>query len=416
MKMKINKSNIDKLEPREKPYEMGDTSLAGFLVRIQPSGSKSYYYSYTALDGARKRICIGKTSKLSPAQARNQAKSAAGKVAAGIDIQKQKKTARSEAKKKALSTPRNFMGHQYNEWARHNRKSGEENIYRITSQFDWLMDTPMGEITPSDIDTYRSKRLGEGKLPVTINRNVSALKGMISKAVEWDILEHHPLAKVRPLKEEQNLRVRYLNKEEEVDLRSAAASRDQKLKARNQSHNEWRSKRGYNLVPSLADRTYADYLTPMILLAINTGLRRGELLNLNWSHIDPIANTLTVAASNAKSGKARHIPLNKEAIEVLNAWKQGQESGYVFPGQDGKPMTDIKGPWSRLLKKADIKNFRFHDLRHHFASRLVMADVSLNVVRELLGHSTIAMTLRYAHLAPEHHRAAVEKLNQPTET
>lgn len=114
---------------------------------------------------------------------------------------------------------------------------------------------------------------------------------------------------------------------------------------------------------------------------------------------------LTVRCENAKSGKQRHIPLNAEALAVMKQWQsQAGDSGRIF-GVKG-----VKSAWQKLLAAANIENFRFHDLRHHFASRLVMAGVDLNTVRELLGHADLVMTLRYAHLAPEHLASAVEKL------
>jgi len=99
-------------------------------------------------------------------------------------------------------------------------------------------------------------------------------------------------------------------------------------------------------------------------------------------------------------------------VKVLRAWRpvNVKNEALVFPGADGGPLVDIKTAWSELLAAAEIENFRFHDCRHDYASRLVMAGVDLNTVRELLGHADIKMTLRYAHLAPEHKSAAVAKL------
>jgi integrase len=148
-----------------------------------------------------------------------------------------------------------------------------------------------------------------------------------------------------------------------------------------------------------------DHLSPVVLLAMNTGMRRGELLSLEWSDLDLGAKIITVQARKAKSGKQRHIPLNAEALRVVTKWRdQCDGVGQVFEPQD------VKKGWGALLTTAKITGFRFHDLRHHFASKLVMAGVDLNTVRELLGHSDITMTLRYAHLGPEHLAAAVEKL------
>jgi integrase len=141
-------------------------------------------------------------------------------------------------------------------------------------------------------------------------------------------------------------------------------------------------------------------------------MRRGELFNLKWEDVNFAGKILTVVGETAKSGKTRHIPMNEEALSVLRKWhEQQKESELVFPSNGGGRLDNISSSWERLIDSAQIKNFRFHDLRHDFASKLVMAGVDLNTVRELLGHSDIKMTLRYAHLAPEKLAAAVAKLN-----
>lgn len=139
---------------------------------------------------------------------------------------------------------------------------------------------------------------------------------------------------------------------------------------------------------------------------MNTGLRRGELLSLLWTDIDLEGKLLTVRGVTAKSGDTRHIPLNDEALTALKDWRLDSSEGErVFP-----VATSFKTAWGALLKRAEVTGFRWHDLRHHFASRLVQAGVSLNTVRELLGHGSLTMTLRYAHLAPNQTRDAVSRL------
>ena len=125
------------------------------------------------------------------------------------------------------------------------------------------------------------------------------------------------------------------------------------------------------------------------------------------------APIVTVQAAYAKSGHTRHIPLNKIAKSALSAWRAQQEktSGFVFAGPDGERIKSVKTAWNRVLKETQIPDFRWHDLRHHFASKLAMAGVDLNTSRELLGHASIDMTLRYAHLAPEYKAAAVALLD-----
>lgn len=138
---------------------------------------------------------------------------------------------------------------------------------------------------------------------------------------------------------------------------------------------------------------------------------------------------MTVQGPTAKSSTTRHIPLNTEAAVTLRDWRtdlrelqrrakrvrktKRSHEQLVFPGKNGAPLTHVRRAWESVLRSARIARFRLHDLRHTFASNLVMAGVDLNTVRELMGHSDISMTLRYAHLAPEHKAAAVAKLLNP---
>jgi integrase len=223
--------------------------------------------------------------------------------------------------------------------------------------------------------------------------------------VEWKLLEANPLLGLRNKTVASRKVVRYLSEDEEARLRSTLMHRDAYLVAARESANLWRAERNRPLYPAIPRGGYGDHLTPIVLLATNTGLRRNELLSLDWADVDLVGRMLTVRAATAKSGKERHVPLNAEALAVLTQWgDQRGRAGAVFG------VRDVKTAWGNVLEAAEVENFRFHDLRHHFASRLVRAGVDLNTVRELLGHADLKMTLRYAHLAPEHLAAAVEKL------
>jgi integrase len=239
---------------------------------------------------------------------------------------------------------------------------------------------------------------------------MTALKAMLAKAVEWDLLEAHPLTKIKPLKVDKHSRTRYLKPAEETALREALDTRDRKLKQERASANAWRRQRGYTVRPEFAG--FADHMKPMVLVSINTGIRRGELFQLRWADVDLKQRVLTVRGTTAKAAITRHVPLNQEAVDVLTTWKGRDANPLVFPGRDGEPFNNVKKAWAGVLNAAKVKAFRWHDLRHSFASKLVMAGVDLNTVRELLGHSDLKMTLRYAHLAPEHKADAVAKLVQ----
>jgi len=162
-------------------------------------------------------------------------------------------------------------------------------------------------------------------------------------------------------------------------------------------------------LPLLAIRTeeYTDHIRPIVLLALNTGLRRGEIFHLRWGDINLNTKWLTVAGKTSKNNQTRQIPLNIEAMHVLECWRQ--QCGTVA-GIADKPPTTITTVWRSVSARAGLEDFHFHDLRHHFASRLVQSGVDLNSVRELLGHAEITMALRYAHLAPGGLALAVEKI------
>ena len=136
---------------------------------------------------------------------------------------------------------------------------------------------------------------------------------------------------------------------------------------------------------------------------------------MTWENIDFDAKTIYISQDSSKSGKQLIIPMNNKTYETLKAWKEQNKAsaGLVFKNpHTGKKFDNCNKAWASLLEAADITNFRWHDMRHDFASRLVMAGIDLNTVRELLGHSDIRMTLRYAHLAPTKTKSAVDILDK----
>lgn len=401
MQAAISNVLIGKLTPKEKPYDVRDNKLTGFLIRVNVSGKMLYMCEY---DRA-KRITIGKVGILTPAQARDKAQEILGDYTKGLDPKNLKKS------QKALSFSQ-FVQNEYSPWFKANHKSHKslDNLKHFTNAFG---DKKLTEFNSFIIDKWRTKRLEQNRTPATVNRNLATLKAAFAKAHEWGFVDNHPLKQLKLTRVDAISKVQYLTKEEENKLRTILDLREEKLRAARTNANKWRRQRNQPEFPDLTNLPFADYLKPMVLISINTGLRRGELLSLTWENINLANAILTVASESAKSGKARHVPLNKEALETFKLWDQQCKikSGLVFPGKSGKQLTDIKKSWMTVLKKAQIENFRWHDMRHHFASRLVMASVDLNTVRELLGHSDIKMTLRYAHLAPEHKADAVAKLD-----
>jgi integrase len=155
-------------------------------------------------------------------------------------------------------------------------------------------------------------------------------------------------------------------------LRTALTDRVQRNREARARFNAWRVERGYKPVPDFAG-PYTDHLQPMVLLALHTGLRRGELLALCWRDVDLPETMLTVRGSDAKTGKTRYVPLNSEAANVLRAWRpeEADQGALVFPGHDGRRMKTITTAWRAVAKEAKLTGFNFHDLRHHAGSRLM---------------------------------------------
>ena len=412
MQKKLTTTNIKHLEAKEKAYEVVDSRLRGFLLRIQPTGRKTFYFSYRPSDGLRKRIKVGVLGQITVANARDIAERFAADVTKGVDVQITKKTNKKEAIEQREKTLRRFIENYYKPWVLANRKSGQETLNRTIRNFGEYLDYPLEQISVLLIEKWRTAKLEAGLQPVTVNRSVAGLRAKLSKAVEWDIIEEHPLLKLKPLRVDRSPKVRYLTATEEEKLQAALTTRNSNLKEERKRGNEFRKKRGYPLYPNLSQYRFADRLTPMILLSLKTGMRKGEVFDLNWSDIDFQQKTVTVRGENSKSSQTRHIPLSPIALAALKDWEKQSlnKTGYVFPSSAGGRLNDVKKSWLKLLETGEIKNFRWHDMRHDFASKLVMRGVPLNTVRELCGHADLNTTLRYAHLAPDHKADAVELL------
>ncbi len=396
--MVINNTLIKDLTPSEKAYEIRDSKVTGFILRVQPSGRMTYICQY----GRGKRETIGSADILTPTQARERVKQILADVLKGRDPQAEKKA-------KKTHTLESFITHEYAPWVEANHRR-EDAISIIKSNFfPDFSKSKLDEITARDIEKWRSKKLRAGLKPATTNRQLNPLKAALQKAVIWEFIKENPLSSVKPLKVDSAPKERYLTEDEEVHLMVALDDREKSLRQGRESGNQWRTERGYALLPSVDG--FADHLKPMVILSMHTGVRRGELFNLKWTDIDfGQRTTLTVRGEGSKSGQTRHIPLNQAAVDTLLQWQRQNDNGQLVFHNNGKKFTNVNSAWRNVLQDAGISNLRWHDLRHTFASNLVMAGVDLNTVRELLGHKDIKTTLRYAHLAPKEKAAAVEKL------
>ena len=235
----------------------------------------------------------------------------------------------------------------------------------------------MTQILPKMIEHFKSSRIDkDGVSSSTVNRDLACLKRMYNLAIRWGFAEDNPVNKVYFFKENPG-RLRYLTTEEISLLLSVCPL----------------------------------YLKDIVEFVIHTGLRRGELFSLKWKDIDSKNRLLVV--KNTKNNENRVIPLNEIALNVLRRVPRQLHNEHVFTTpatKQGSQVNDVKKSFKTALKKARIEDFRFHDLRHTFASHLIMAGVDLTTVRELMGHKDIRMTLRYSHLSPDHKKRGVDML------
>ena len=395
---------VEKIPVPTKPEDYRDRRLKGLVLRVTPGGGKSFYCEY----GRGKRIWLGRADAIGVAEARESARGILAQVFGGVDPKEARKP------KAVVPTLRDYLDGDYAAWAKAHQKAHQQNLKRLKTAFKAFLDRKLDEITGLDVERWRTGEIERGLSLETINRDISSIKAAFNRAVDWELIEKTPLAKVKKSRADDCAKVRFLSDAEENRLREALDAREERRCVERDSANRWRSERGYVLLSSLRQLAFTDHLKPLVLLSINTGCRRGELFDLTWSNVDLERRIITVTGATAKSRRTRHIPLNREAMAVLEGWRAQAEAtdGLVFVNDAGERFDRVNFSWRRLLEDASISGFRWHDMRHHFASRLVMGGVDLNTVRELLGHSDYAMTLRYAHLAPEFKLKAVEVLDR----
>lgn len=246
----------------------------------------------------------------------------------------------------------------------------------------------LASVTPALIAEYRDKLLHQitprrtQRSPATVNRYLSALSHLFTIAVkEWGWVDENALSKVSKLKEPRG-RVRFLSDEE----------RERLLKACRESDNP--------------------YLYIVVILCLSTGARKMEIMNLKWSEVD--FNRSVITLHETKNNERRLLPLAGKANELLRSHSKirNLHSKLLFPSSDLKKPIDIRTSWENALKKAEITDFRFHDLRHSAASYLALNGASLAEIAEVLGHKTLQMVKRYAHLSEAHTAKIVAKMNE----
>lgn len=285
---------------------------------------------------------------------------------------------------KKRPVPFRTIAESYLDYAKvhHRRKDLDANV-KVQRWIKAFGDQDSASITPSSIE----KVLGEIKnqkhknekqyTDATVNHYLATLKTIFNRAIRDDLFATNPAAKVKLLKLNNRI-VRYLTADQEN-----------------------------NLLGKLPER-----LHPIVTVALNTGCRRGELVRLKWEDVDFTAGVITI--NQTKAGESRRVLMNSIVWKVLDQLKELKNTPWVFCSTKGTMMDgdNLKRDFDKAVKDAKLAPFRFHDLRHTFASRLAMQGANDRTLQELLGHKTPGMVLRYAHLSPTHLWQAVEGLTK----
>ena len=267
-----------------------------------------------------------------------------------------------------------FMMDLYKKTSEANNKSVKE-----SKQYSKLLLIYFGKnvnvlsIKPNDIEEFKLYMISSGRSSSTVNRYLSALRRAYNIMIKNDLIDYNPINKVKFFIED-NIRDRYLTKEEWIKLYTNLSEINRKI----------------------------------VIIALQTALRLGNVLHLNWSQINMSSRVIRITKNYNKGKKIIELPMTDALYEVLLSLKP-KESGYVFVNPDtGKPYTSIKTGFNAALRRAGIKDFHFHDLRRTAATWLLESGVDLKTIQEILGHSHISTTERYLSISSE---AKVKAMN-----
>lgn len=286
-------------------------------------------------------------------------------------------------KKKSKVPTIDEVWNSYLPWAKVNKKTWDDDQYHYHRHIEPRFgDKTLDSISPLDLENMKNEltnapnKNGKPFSQQSIKHYLALLRRLYTMALKWNLYQgSNPFDKVSMPKVD-NQKNEFMTQEE--------------------------SKRLFKVLETWPCKDTVDF----VKVAMFTGLRRGELMKLQWKDLDFDRGFVTLR--NPKGGRTTTLPLSPLALEVLR--ERANETPFVFPGKDGRQRTHFREPWERIRKAAQLPpDFRFHGLRHHFASTLVSSGVDLMVVKELLTHKDVATTQRYAHLRPDVLKAAAIK-------
>ncbi|WBL33078.1 tyrosine-type recombinase/integrase [Sinirhodobacter sp. HNIBRBA609] len=370
---KLNKRTIDALKPEGQDYFVWDSQIAGFGVRVMPSGAKTYQAQYRK-GGRTRRVSLGRHGKITVDEARRLAKDVMGQVAMGEN------PAEEIALERRAPTVAALCDRFFKDHAGERCKPSTQKEYRRA--LDLFIKPEIGsfkviDVERKDIAALHHKHRGT---PYQANRTLQVLSKMFNMAEVWGLRPDgsNPCRHVPKYREEK--RERYLGQYELQRL-------------------------GEVLAEAERDGSESVHVIAAFRLLILTGCRLREIQTLRWDYITDTGMELP----DTKTG-ARRIPLPAAARAVLSTLPRTFGNPYVIEGKlEGSHITDLQHPWRRLRARAGLDDVRIHDLRHTYASNAVSSGMPIQMVGRLLGHSQIQTTMRYAHLADDPVKRAAEE-------
>ncbi len=361
-------------ERGSKIYYDGDPT--GFAVRVTAGGVRTFVMSYTVrTNGIRRLRKIGRhgPNGWTVTEARAEAKDLRKQIDAGGDPMGELHAAR------AAPTVADLADLYCEERLPSKRPKTQEEDRAMLRLFVLPAHGRLKVASVDHADIARLHRKLKDR-PIRANRVTSLCSRLFNLAIREKMRLDNPARGVERNDEER--RERYLSQAELVRLTEALGK--------------------------YPNQKAADVIRLLLL----TGARRGEVLGMEWTHVDLEAGIWTKPSSHTKTKKIHRVPLNAAALEVLSNIKAESETDFVFPSdrRPGRPLEDVKNAWPEIMAQARIKNFRPHDLRHTYATILASANLSLHLIGALLGHTRAETTRRYAHLQDDALRAATERV------
>ncbi|MCA1300682.1 tyrosine-type recombinase/integrase [Stappia indica] len=408
-KDRLTKTAVERAEPRERDYMVWCGKMQGFGCRVWPSGKKTFVAQYRVAGRERKKT-IGTYGVLTVEQARKEAEKYLALARTGQDLAGEERRARAEMS----------VGELCSEYLRHGvaLKKGstvKTDIGRINGHILPLLGRKkISAVTRADIErfmhdvakgkTAKDRKIEKGRSIIrggegTATRTVRLLGGVFSYAITQGYLTANPCAGVKKFPDKSN--ERYLT-QDEIDRLGATLTVAEMVGLPWHLNDGARSKHRPKAEQNLREKV-SPHVTGAIRLLLLTGCRLREILHLKWREVDFQRKDLDLPDS--KTGR-KVVYLSDAALEVLRALPK--VGTYVVLGkQPDKPRSDLKRPWERISRHAGIEDVRLHDLRHTFASVQVQRGASLPMIGALLGHKSTSTTARYAHLADDPLRRAL---------